>query len=102
RFVEAYLDTQPNRLGPAFRAALVDRTGGHALLTVALVGERGARGEVRQDADGQWIQGPAINWNTLPARVEGMIEKRIQRLETALRSILTIASGEGGVFTAAV
>ena len=44
RFVEAYLDTQPNRLGPAFREALFNRTGGHALFTVELVRETaGAR-----------------------------------------------------------
>src|SRR5262245_25924815 len=87
-FVEAYLDTQPNRLGPAFREALFNRTGGHPLFTVELVREMRERGDVRQDEDGQWIQGPAINWNVLPARVEGAIEKRIQRLEAALRSIL--------------
>jgi predicted ATPase/class 3 adenylate cyclase len=102
RFVEAYLDTQPNRLGPEFRAALFDRTGGHALFTVELVRELQERGDVRQDADGQWTQGPAINWNVLPARVEGAIEKRIQRLETDLQSILAIASVEGETFTAEV
>src|SRR6185503_16526470 len=46
--------------------------------------------------------GSAINWNTLPARVEGVIEKRIQRLEKELRAILTIASVEGETFTAEV
>jgi len=102
RFVEAYLDTRPNRLGPAFREALFTQTGGHALFTVELLREMRERGDLRQDADGQWTQGPAIDWNTLPARVEGAIEKRIQRLETALRSILTIASIEGETFTAEV
>jgi len=102
RFVEAYLDTQPNRLGPDFREALFARTGGHALFTVELVREMQERGDVRQDADGQWIDGPAINWNVLPARVEGAIEKRIQRLEKELQSILTIASVEGETFTAEV
>src|SRR4029450_5846734 len=85
-----------------FRAALFDRTGGHALFTVELVRELQERGDLRQDADGQWIDGPAINWNVLPARVEGVIEKRIQRLEQDLQSILTIASVEGETFTAEV
>ena len=102
RFVEAYLDTQPNRLGPAFREALFTQTGGHALFTVELVRELRERGDLRQDADGQWIDGPAIDWNVLPARVEGAIEKRIQRLEQELRTILTIASVEGETFTAEV
>src|SRR5262249_39115146 len=99
RFVEAYLDTQPNRLRPAFREALFERTGGHALFTVELLRELRKRDDLRQDADGQWIDGPAIDWNTLPARVEGVIQKRIQRLETDLRSILAIASIEGEIFT---
>src|SRR5258705_7433468 len=94
-FVETYLDTQPNRLGAGFRAALFNRTGGHALFTVELLREMQERGDVRQDADGQWTQGPAIDWNVLPARVEGAIEKRMQRLDTTLRTILTIASVEG-------
>jgi len=102
RFVEAYLDTQPNRLGPAFREAMFARTGGHALFTVELMRELRERGDVRQDDEGQWTQGPAIDWNTLPARVEGVIEKRIQRLETNLRSILSIASVEGETFMAEV
>jgi len=102
RFVEAYLDTQPNRLGPAFREVLFHRTGGHAFFTVELVREMQERGDVRQDNEGQWIDGPAINWNVLPVRVEGVIEKRIQRLEKELQSILTIASVEGEIFTAEV
>jgi class 3 adenylate cyclase/predicted ATPase len=102
RFVDAYLDTQPNRLGPAFRAALFDRTRGHALFTVELVRELQEHGDLRQDDQGQWIEDPTMNWNVLPARVEGAIAKRIQRLEQDLRSILTIASVEGETFTAEV
>jgi predicted ATPase len=102
RFVEAYLDMQPNRLGPAFREALFGRTGGHALFTVELLREMQERGDLYQDVHGQWIEGPAIDWNTLPARVEGVIEKRIQRLEKELQAILTIASVEGETFTAEV
>jgi predicted ATPase len=66
------------------------------------VREMRERGDVRQDDEGQWIDSPAINWNVLPARVEGVIEKRIQRLEKELRSIMTIASVEGETFTAEV
>src|SRR4029434_7765859 len=43
-----------------------------------------------------------IDWNVLPVRVEGVIEKRMQRLEQDSRSILTIASVEGETFTAEV
>ena len=46
-FVEVYLDTQPNQLSPAFRDALFNRTGGHALFTVELLRE--IHGSVLQD-----------------------------------------------------
>jgi predicted ATPase len=102
RFVEVYLDTQPNRFSPAFREALFNRTGGHALFTVELLREMQERGDLRLGADGQWMEGPTIDWTTLPAKVEGVIEKRIQRLEKELQAILTIASVEGETFTAEV
>jgi predicted ATPase/DNA-binding SARP family transcriptional activator len=102
QFVEAYLDTQPNRLGAAFREALFRQTEGHALFTVELLREMQERGDLRQDEDGNWAEGETINWNTLPAKVEGVIEKRMTRLEAALQTVLTIASVEGETFTAEV
>ncbi|HXV42395.1 MAG TPA: BTAD domain-containing putative transcriptional regulator, partial [Anaerolineae bacterium] len=102
QFVEAYLDTQPNRLGAAFREALFRQTEGHALFTVELLREMQARGDLRQDEDGNWMEGESINWNTLPAKVEGVIEKRMTHLEAALQTVLTVASVEGETFTAEV
>jgi transcriptional regulator with XRE-family HTH domain/tetratricopeptide (TPR) repeat protein len=102
RFVEAYLDTQPNRLGRAFREALFRHTEGHALFTVELLREMQERGDLRQDANGYWVAGETIDWAKLPARVEGVIEKRIGRLPRELQAILTAASVEGETFTAEV
>jgi transcriptional regulator with XRE-family HTH domain/tetratricopeptide (TPR) repeat protein len=102
RFVAAYLDTQPNRLGQAFREALFRQTEGHALFTVELLQEMQERGDLRQDAQGYWVEGEAIDWTKLPARVEGVIEQRISRLSADLQAILTIASIEGETFTAEV
>jgi predicted ATPase len=102
QFVAAYLDTQSNRLGAAFREALFRRTEGHALFTVELLREMQARGDLRQDKDGYWTQGETINWNTLPAKVEGVIEKRLSRLGATLQTALTVASIEGETFTAEV
>jgi hypothetical protein len=31
-------------------------------------------------ADGRWIASPEISWERLPAKVEGVIERRIGRL----------------------
>jgi predicted ATPase len=102
QFVEAYLDTQPNRLGAAFREALFRQTEGHALFTVELLREMQARGDLRKDEDGKWTEGETINWNTLPAKVDGVIEKRMGRLGAALQTVLTVASVEGETFTAEV
>jgi len=102
RFVQAYLDTEPNRLGRAFREALFRHTEGHALFTVELVREMQERGDLRQDAEGYWVEGEAIDWAKLPARVEGVIEKRISRLTEELQAILSIASVEGEIFTAEI
>jgi predicted ATPase len=60
------------------------------------------RCDLVQDQTGRCIEGNALRWDELPARVERVIEERIDRLETELREILTMASVEGEVFTAEV
>jgi tetratricopeptide (TPR) repeat protein len=102
RFVDALLDIETNRLGETFRAALFDRTRGHPLFTIELLGAMQERGDLLNDADGAWIEGPTLDWEVLPARVEAVIEERIDRLDPELQDILTTASVEGEVFTAQV
>jgi tetratricopeptide (TPR) repeat protein len=103
KFVEAFLDTEPNRLREQFRAALFHRTGGHPLFTVELLRAMQERGDlVRDPGDGAWIEGPTLDWERLPARVEAVIEQRISRLDPELQEIVAVASVEGEVFTAQV
>jgi tetratricopeptide (TPR) repeat protein len=102
RFVDALLDAEPNRLGEAFRQALFQRTEGHALFTVELLRDLLERGNLRMDEAGQWVEGPALDWERLPARVEGVIEKRMGRLPAEMRRALRVASVEGEEFTAEV
>ncbi|HET6447425.1 MAG TPA: tetratricopeptide repeat protein [candidate division Zixibacteria bacterium] len=102
RFVAALLDAEPNRLDGNFRSCLYDRTGGHPLFTVELLRAMQDRGYLIKDANGAWIEGPTLDWQVLPARVEAVIEERINRLNPELRDILTIGSVEGEVFTAQV
>ena len=103
RFVDAFLDAEPNRLSEGFRAALFHRTAGHPLFTIELLRAMQERGDlVRDEADGAWVQGPRLNWQALPARVEAAIEVRVNHLEPRLREIATIASVEGEQFTAEV
>jgi len=99
-FVNALLDNEPNRLGQHFRKELARRTGGHALFTVELLQDVKERGGLLQDEEGYWIEAPDLNWDVLPARVEGVIERRFGQLDTDLLQVLTIASVEGDEFTA--
>jgi tetratricopeptide (TPR) repeat protein len=101
-FVDALLDAEPNRLGPEFRDALYRHTEGHPLFTVELLRSLHDRGVLVRGGDGAWTIGPAVEWEDLPARVDGVIAERIGRLETELRDTLTVASVEGHRFTAEV
>ncbi|MEW6232674.1 MAG: BTAD domain-containing putative transcriptional regulator [Chloroflexota bacterium] len=101
-FVEALLDSEPNRLGVAFREMLYRQTRGQPLFTVELLRGLQERGDLVQDPAGRWIEGAALDWETLPARVEAVIAERIGRLARPLRAALRVASVEGELFTAEV
>jgi len=102
QFVEAFLDSQPNRLSPTFRDTLYRHTGGHALFTVELLRNLWGYGSIAQDDAGRWIEGPALDWDRLPARVEAVIAERLYRLPPEWLTMLNIASVEGMEFTAEV
>jgi DNA-binding SARP family transcriptional activator len=101
-FVDAWLDTEPNRLGEAFRSILFQHTAGHPLFTIELLRAMQERGELFRDEAGCWAAGPGLDWSSLPARVEGVIEERLGRLDEELREILSVASVEGEQFTTQV
>ncbi|NIP18271.1 MAG: hypothetical protein GWM87_09035, partial [Xanthomonadales bacterium] len=101
-FVEAFLDSEPNRLGVPFREMLYRQTRGHPLFTIELLRGLQERGDLVQDPEGRWVEGPALDWETLPARVEAVIAERIGRLAQPLQAALRVASVEGEVFTAEV
>ncbi|HSR35377.1 MAG TPA: AAA family ATPase, partial [Anaerolineae bacterium] len=94
-FVDALLDSEPNRLGLPFREMLYRQTHGHPLFTVELLRGMQERGDLVRDAEGRWVEGPALDWGTLPARVEAVIAERIGRLAEPLRAALRVASVEG-------
>ena len=101
-FVEAYVDSEPNRLGAGFRDALYAQTGGHALFTVESLRNLQARGELVKDEAGRWVARESLDWGALPARVEAVIAERIERLPEVERRILSVASVQGDDFTAEV
>jgi oligopeptide transport system substrate-binding protein len=102
QFIDALLDTEPNRLGDAFRQTLYRQTRGHPLFTVELLRGMRERGDLIQDQQGRWVEEPTLDWDRLPARVEAVIAERIGRLPEELRDALTVASVEGETFTAEV
>ncbi len=101
-FMEALLDDEPNRLGPSFRQMLYLQTRGHPLFTIELLRGMQERGDLVLDEKGRWEEGPALDWETMPARVEAVVAERIGRLDRSLRAELRVASVEGEVFTAEV
>jgi len=102
QFVPALLDSEPNRLDAGFRHMLYQQTGGHPLFTVELLRGMQERGDLHRDSEGYWVEGPKLNWEILPARVEAVIAERIDRLTEPLKEIVRAASVEGEGFTAEV
>jgi DNA-binding SARP family transcriptional activator/predicted ATPase len=102
RFVDAFLDSEPNCLGPSFRKMLSRQTDGQPLFTVELLRGMQERGDLVLNDSGQWTEGQALDWEKLPARVEAVVAERIERLAAPLQSALRVASVEGELFTAEV
>jgi DNA-binding SARP family transcriptional activator/predicted ATPase len=101
-FLDALLDSEPNQLRSPFRQMIYQQTHGQPLFTIELLRGMQERGELIQDQEGRWIEGAALDWDTLPARVEAVVAERIARLDPPLRAALRVASVEGEVFTAEV
>jgi hypothetical protein len=101
-FVDALIDAEPNRLDATFRQDLFTQTEGHPLFTVEMVRNLQERGELVKDPEGRWVQNGTLDWDALPARVEGVIEERIARLAGDLRETLNIGSVVGYDFAAQV
>jgi tetratricopeptide (TPR) repeat protein len=101
-FVDAFLDTEANRLDVQFREMLYRQTKGHALYTIELLRGMQERGDLIKDESGRWVEGQTLDWERLPARVEAVIAERIGRLPAEWQTILATASVEGEEFTAEV
>ncbi|MGD9030851.1 MAG: tetratricopeptide repeat protein, partial [Anaerolineae bacterium] len=102
QFVDALLDSEPNRLGEGFREELAQNTRGHPLFTVEILRDMEEHHQIYEDERGRWVPSSTITWDALPQRVEGAIERRINRLDPRLRRVLATASVEGEAFTAEV
>lgn len=101
-FVDDLLDGEPNALDQEFRRALLAHTRGQPLFTVETLRFLQGRGDLVKNQDGLWVDTIDVDWETLPHRVEGVIQERIDRLEPEMQEILTTASVEGVLFTTQV
>ena len=98
-FVNALLDMEANRLDEAFRERLFKLTGGHPLFTIEIIRNMQEDGDIVQDDEGYWVVTARLDWDDIPARIEAVVEERIDRLDDELQDWLSIASVEGQVFT---
>ena len=96
-FVNAYLDSESNELDSNFREVFFKHTQGHALFTAELLNTLKDRNDLYQE-DGKWFAKSNIDWQTLPAKVEGVIKVRIGRLPNEQRELLNVASVQGEEF----
>jgi transcriptional regulator with XRE-family HTH domain/tetratricopeptide (TPR) repeat protein len=101
-FVNALLNADDNDFGPDFRQRFARLTEGHALFVVELLSDMKERGDVTLGSDGRWMESDTIDWEQIPARVDGVVEKRIGRLSKELRDVLAVASVQGETFFAEV
>ena len=101
-FVEAYVDSEPNRLDEGFRDSLYQQTSGNPLFTVEMLRGLQNREELLRDEAGCWVIGGELDWERLPARVEGVIAERHERLTSCCQVTLAAASVQGQTFLAEV
>jgi tetratricopeptide (TPR) repeat protein len=101
-FVNFLLDTEPNRLDDSFREEFFRISNGHPLTTIELLRDMQERGGLVKDAHGCWIVGRALNWESLPVRVEATIAERMGRLDEQELSILRVAGVQGEGFSVEV
>lgn len=102
RFVDDFLDTEPNKLDENFRRSLYLHTAGHPLFTIELLRQMQDQGDIFKNEQGSWTVNQKLGWETMPAKVEAVIERRIRRLPSELREMIDVASVEGEEFTAEV
>jgi DNA-binding SARP family transcriptional activator/tetratricopeptide (TPR) repeat protein len=101
-FVEAFVDSEPNRLGAAFRQGLYDHTGGNPLFTVELLRGFEHAGSLIQDEDGRWVETSDLDWDRWPQQVEAVIAGHLAALTDEDRTLLQAASVQGEQFAAEV
>ncbi len=100
--MNAMLDAEPNQYDALFREKLFERTGGNPLFVNELMELLKEEGMVVHNYEGVQMNNASLQWRSYPARIEGIIQERIGRLEDSLVEILSHASVQGYNFIAQV
>lgn len=100
RFVATLLASEPLRLENGFLDSILQQTDGHPLFTVELLRSLAEGGVLARDESGDFLVRGKIEWDSLPSRIEGIIEGRISRLDPDLRELLLVSSVQGQEFVA--
>lgn len=100
-FVRELIDREANVLDESFRTMLTQVSDGHALFAVELIAEFKEQGILRQGPDG-WFAASEPEWHGWPARVEGVVAARFDRVDPDVLAVLRAASVEGEEFTSEV
>ena len=101
-FINQFIDSEPNKLDAKFRNTFFAHTDGHALFTVEMLRDLQERHDLVVNAKGYWIENRVTDWSNIPARIEGVIEARINRLNPSQFALLQAASVEGERFSAQI
>lgn len=101
-FVNRLLDKEPNAYTPAFRNQLFERTNGNPLFVTELLNLFKEENEIVRNPEGEWVDGPYLDWQLYPVKIEGIVKERIGRLEDSLVQVLSHASVQGYHFIAQV
>lgn len=102
KFLDAYLDRIPNRYSPEFRQQLFRYTNGNPLITIELLKNLQALGDIYPDENGYWVSSEYPHWDALPPRLKASIDALFHRLRPVWQRLLQAASIEGQSFIAEV
>lgn len=95
------VNIEPNTFDKNFRNDLYRITGGNPLFVDEMLNSLKDNFEIKK-IEGIWTVVNKINWHQKPARIEGIIEERIGKLEDTILDLLTHASVQGNLFIAQV
>jgi predicted ATPase/DNA-binding SARP family transcriptional activator len=98
-FVNALLDSEPNKFSQNFYEKLYKHTSGHPLFTIELLRGMQLRKEILRNQAGQWVESANLRWNELPARVEAVIARRINMMPSECQALMAPACVYGEVFS---